>query len=220
MSNEEEESGEEEESEEEEEGEEEDSKEEEEGNSEKENPSISKNIIEMGNCLYNLLHNIHKVPTPPPTNNNNIISKHQYKEVLISHLNKINTIDMFSKNKNIFTNVDYYNRNYFQRSSLSFILNSKKEEVEVVESGDNNQEMARVYNVSEHHIIINPDDPLINQVITDIFSNPGSLLILSLDKFEIKKKSTCTILTNIILYIYELSLKDQINSKIMRRCQF
>ncbi|RIA79448.1 hypothetical protein C1645_840662 [Glomus cerebriforme] len=68
------------ESEEEKEGEEGDSKEEEEGNNEEENPLISKNIIEMGNCLHNLLRNIYKVPTPPPTNNNNIVSKHRYKE--------------------------------------------------------------------------------------------------------------------------------------------
>ncbi|RIA93614.1 hypothetical protein C1645_761943 [Glomus cerebriforme] len=28
----------------------------------------------MENCLYNFLHNIHKIPTSPSTNNNNIIN--------------------------------------------------------------------------------------------------------------------------------------------------
>ncbi|RIA89218.1 hypothetical protein C1645_825175 [Glomus cerebriforme] len=133
-----------------------------------------------------------------------------------SKIKKVNS-DKFSDNKDMFIIINYYNKNYFQKLSLSFILN--EEEVNVIENGDNNQKMENnleVYNICDSHIIINQDDLLINQNVMMLFDNPDLLFLLSLEEFKIKRKSTYTILTNIIICIYDLSLKNQITTKIIR----
>ena len=76
------------------------------------------------------------------------------------------------------------------------------------------------YNTLVHQINISPDDPIINwDIIADI-SDPSFLLTLPTKEFEIKKKAACTIITNIIIRIYDTSLNDQLSNEIIRRRQF
>jgi hypothetical protein len=84
--------------------------------------------------------------------------------------------------------------------------------------------MRNIYHdIYEHQINIIPGDPIINRNVVAELNNssyPGSLLKLPLEEFENKKQMACTILTNIIIRIYDLSLHDQISNEIIRRCQF
>ncbi|PKY35746.1 hypothetical protein RhiirB3_457047, partial [Rhizophagus irregularis] len=93
-----------------------------------------------------------------------------------------------------------------KRASISYILNDEKEE-----TGEG----------SLDHQIISPDDPIINRDIIAEINDPSLLVNLSDSReFENKKKLACTAITNIILNIYDLSLKDQVSTEILRRWQF
>ena len=90
-----------------------------------------------------------------------------------------------------------------KRASISYILNDEKEE-----TGEG----------SLDHQIISPDDPIINRDIIAEINDPSLLVNLSDSReFENKKKLACTTITNIILNIYDLSLKDQVSTEILRR---
>ena len=177
--------------------------------------SIPEFTINMGRDLYKLLQNIHKIPTPPPTTNNYNLDKEKYRTVLVNHLSTINSVNDFLLNNSVFVPV-----NSSRKSSLSFILNEDDdEEKEEEEIGKDDREMPDVY-YDVHQINIDPNDPIINRnVITDL-NDPSSLLTLPLEEFENKKQAACTIITNIIIRIYDLSLKDQISNEIIRRRQF
>lgn len=207
---------------EEEEGEEEGEKEDEEENEEEEH-LIPVYTINMGQDLHILLQNINKIPTPPPTNNDHYINKEKYREVLVNHLSTINSVDEFSNDtnhKDIFVPVYPSTR----KSSLSFILNEEEEEEKEEESKDDDQEMRNIYHaIYEHQINIVPGDPVINRNVIAELNNssyPSSLLKMSLEDFTNKKQMACTILTNIILRIYDLSLNDYISNEIIRRRNF
>jgi hypothetical protein len=73
-----------------------------------------------------------------------------------------------------------------------------------------------VENISDYQIIIKPNDILINRDVVTQLNNPGSLLTLSEEEFESQKDLTCAIISNIIIRIYDMSLKDQITSEIIR----
>ncbi|CAG8740316.1 19134_t:CDS:2 [Rhizophagus irregularis] len=170
---------------------------------EEENHSIPESTINMGRHLHILLNNIHKLPTPPPTNNNDIPNKEEYHYFLIDHLSKIASVDeFFSTNIDKFVLIEVSSK----RASISYILNDEKEE-----TGEG----------SLDHQIISPDDPIINQDIIAEINDPSLLVNLSDSReFENKKKLACTAITNIILNIYDLSLKDQVSTEILRCRQF
>ena len=73
------------------------------------------------------------------------------------------------------------------------------------------------YDIFEHQININLNDPIINQDVVAKINDPSSLLTLPTDEFESQKKVACTIITNIIIRIYDTSLKDQLSNEIIRR---
>jgi hypothetical protein len=174
-------------------------------------------VKEMGRNLNVLLHNINKLPTPPPTNDINKVSKHNYRSALIKHLAEIESNDEFLYQTEIFANIGYKKKS--RKGSLSFILYDEKEE----EEEDNDQKMVDVHdveNISDYQIIIKPDDILINRDVVTQLNNPGSLLTLSEEEFESQKDLTCAIISNIIIRIYDMSLKDQITSEIIRRRRF
>jgi hypothetical protein len=172
---------------------------------EEENHIIPESTINMGRHLHILLNNIHKLPTPPPTNNNDILNKEEYRNFLIGHLSKIASVDEFySSNVDKFVFIEVSSK----RASLSYILNDEKEE-----TGDQGSHL--------DHQIISPDDPIINRDIIAEINDPSLLVNLSDPReFENKKKLACTAITNIILNIYDLSLKDQVSTEILRRRQF
>jgi hypothetical protein len=184
---------------------------------------IPEYTIKLGQDLHILLQNINKIPTPPPTNNDHKLNKERYRNVLVNHLSTINNVDKFynTKHSEIFVPV-YPPPPSFRKSSLSFILNEEEMEEEE-ESRDDDQEMRNIYHdIYEHQINIIPGDPIINRNVAELnnSSYPGSLLKLPLEEFENKKQMACTILTNIIIRIYDLSLHDQISNEIIRRRQF
>src|SRR3989337_2240559 len=64
------------------------------------------NFINMGKDLHILLQNIHKLPTPPPTNNPQYTTK-KYQSILVNHLTNIENVDKFSLTiREIFIPVD------------------------------------------------------------------------------------------------------------------
>jgi hypothetical protein len=85
-------------------------------------------VKEMGRNLNVLLHNINKLPTPPPTNDINKVSKHNYRSALIKHLAEIESNNEFSYQTEIFANIGYKKKS--RKGSLSFILYDEKEEEE------------------------------------------------------------------------------------------
>ncbi|POG76478.1 uncharacterized protein OCT59_010348 [Rhizophagus irregularis] len=158
---------------------------------EEENHSIPESTINMGRHLHILL------------NNNDILNKEEYRYFLIDHLSKIASVDeFFSTNIDKFVFIEVFSK----RASISYILNNEKEE-----TGEG----------SLDHQIISPDDPIINRDIIAEINDPSLLVNLSDSReFENKKKLACTAITNIILNIYDLSLKDQVSTEILRRRQF
>jgi len=176
---------------------------------EEEDELISQYIIEMGNHLHQLLQNISKLPTPPPTNNNININKEEYRNMLIKHLSQISILSEFIINEDFMIPIDYpIKRSILSRkSSISFILNN-----EVIESEDDDQEMHS--DALSHQININPDDPLINREVVANLDVP--ILNLTPDEQQVN----CTIIADIIIRIYETSLNDQANSEVIRRRQF
>lgn len=85
----------------------------------------------MGQSLHLLLHNIYKLPIPPPTLNphNPYIAQKQYRKVLIDYLLKIKNINEFTPTEQVFLPI---NNRYSSSSSSSkveadfFLLASKK----------------------------------------------------------------------------------------------
>src|SRR5271170_8013443 len=61
---------------------------------EEEEEQIAKNIIDMGKDLHDLLQNIDKISTPPPTNNSQYTTN-KYRSLLVTHLSKINSVNEF-----------------------------------------------------------------------------------------------------------------------------
>jgi len=112
------------------EGEEEES--EEEKNNEKQMPDSA---IKMGQDLFTLRQHINKLPSPPPTNNCNILENEEdYRKALINHLRSINSVDDFT-NLNIFVPITP-SPSSSRKRSLSFILNEE-------EKNDNDNEPSR-----------------------------------------------------------------------------
>jgi hypothetical protein len=63
------------------------------------------------------------------------------------------------------------------------------------------------YEIFEHQININLDDPIINRDVVAKINDPSSLLSLPIKEFESEKEVVCTI----------TSLKDQLSNEIIRR---
>src|SRR6266542_1495918 len=167
----------------------------------------------MGFDLHFFLKHINKLPSPPHTNNIHVLSSEEdYKKALINHLKSIKNVDDFIDNKNIFVPI---NPPSSRKRSLSFILNKEEED-----NGDQRMRDNSNYDIFEHQININLDDLIINQDIVTKINDPSSLLTLPTDEFESQKKVACTIITNIIIRIYDMSLKDQLSNKIIRRRNF
>src|SRR6266542_1362959 len=135
--------------------EEEENEEEEEENEEddKEKP-IPKSAIKIGCDLHFLLKHINKLPSPPSTNNIHVLSSEEdYRKALINHLKSIKNADDFIDNENIFVPV---NPPFSRKRSLSFILNEEEED-----NGDQRMRDNSNYDIFEHQININLDDPII-----------------------------------------------------------
>src|SRR6266498_2853353 len=193
--------------------EEEENEEEEEENEEddKEKP-ISEFAIKMGCDLHFLLKHINKLLSPPPTDNIHVLSSEEdYRKALINHLKSIKNADDFIDNENVFVPV---NPPSSRERSLSFILNEEEE------NGDQRMRDNSNYDIFEHQININLDNPIINRDVVAKINDPSSLLTLPTDEFESQKKVACTIITNIIIRIYDTSLKDQLSNEIIRRRNF
>lgn len=168
----------------------------------------------MGYDLHVLLKHIDKLPSPPPTNNIHVLSEGEdYRKALINRLKIIKSADDFTENESIFVPINISSR----KRSLSFILNNEEED-----DDDGSQKMRddSDYEIFDHQININLDDPIINRDVIAKINNPSSLLSLPIEEFESKKKVACTIITNIIIRIYDTSLKDQLSNEIIRRREF
>ena len=198
------------------EGEEEES--EEEKNNEKQMPDSA---IKMGQDLYVLRQHINKLPTPPPTNNCDVLENEKdYRKALINYLKSINSVDDFTNlNINIFVPITP-SPSFSRKRSLSFILNEGDDGQKMDEDDDVQKMEVDSYNIFGHQININPNDPIINRNVVANINDPASILSLPMEEFENKKKVACTILTNIIIRIYNSSLKDQLSNEIIRRRQF
>lgn len=143
---------------------------------------MSNNYIEMGQDLNVILQNIHKLPTPPPTNNPQYTTN-KYRSILINHLTKIENVDKFELNiREIFIPVD--------ESSASASTSSKSSINYILNEGD----MESV--------------------------DPDTLINLPIEDFEKKQTEVCEFFTNKIINIYETTVKDQIQSELLRRGQF
>jgi hypothetical protein len=156
----------------------------------------------MGKDLYALLQHIHKIPTPPPTNNPQYTTE-KYRSILVVHLSKINSINEFSHDvREIFIPVDDDSNIHkpssapsslsspsSQKSSLNFILNEE-------ERGESSE-------------IQNWDNV-----------DPDSLINLPSDELQRKQNEACLFIANKIIRLYESTLTDQIKSEILRRRQF
>ena len=184
--------------------------EEEEEDKEKQIPEFA---IKMGYDLHVLLKHIDKLPSPPPTNNIHVLSEEDYRKALINHLKSIKSADDFTENENIFVPIIPSSR----KRSLSFILNDEEEDDDY---GSQKMRDNSEYEIFDHQININLDDPIINQDVVAKINDPSSLLSLPIEEFESKKKVACTIITNIIIHIYNMFLKDQLSNEIIRRRQF
>ena len=213
---------------------------EEEKNNEKQMPDSA---IKMGQDLYVLRQHINKLPTPPLTNNCNVLENEKdYRKALINYLKSINSVDDFTNlNINIFVPITP-SPSSSRKRSLSFILNEEEKDDNddepsrkralgyILNEGDDGQKMDEdddvqkmevdSYNIFGHQININSDDPIINQNVVANINDPASILSLPIEEFENKRKVACTILTNIIIRIYNSSLKDQLSNEIIRRRQF
>lgn len=204
--------------------EEESEKESEEESEKDDEDSITPFMIQMGHDLYQLLQNISKIPTPPPTYNNHNIEESQYRSLLVNYLFTINDKCDFNFNCNdIFLCVKPSSS---RKSSISFILNEEEEEEEESAEESGNDEIMRdifrnVLDVQEHQIDIKPGDPIIDKKVISGLKDHSSLFASnSLDEFENKKQVACAAISKIILRIYDSSLKDQVSNEIIRRRQF
>lgn len=92
--------------------------------------------------------------------------------------------------------------------------------VDVVDSDQKMVDIHDVEDICNYQITIKPEDILINRDVVAQLNNPKSLLTLSEEEFKEKKGITCTIIANIIIRIYDMSLKDQITNEIIRRRRF
>src|SRR6266498_453046 len=163
----------------------------------------------MGCDLHFLLKHINKLPSPPLTNNIHVLSSEEdYRKALINYLKSIKNADYFIDNESIFVPV---NPPSSRKRSLSFILNEEEED-----NGNQRMKDNSNYDIFEHQININLNDLIINQDVVTKINDPSSLLTLPTDEFESQKKVACTIITNIIIHIYDTSLKDQLSNKIIR----
>ncbi|PKY57681.1 hypothetical protein RhiirA4_510525 [Rhizophagus irregularis] len=189
--------------------------EEEEENDEKDKEKpISEFAIKMGYDLHVLLEHIDKLPSPPPTNNVHVLSGEDYRKALINRLKGIKSTDEFTEHESIFVPIIPSSR---RKGSLSFILNEEDDD-----DDDGSQKMSdnSDYEIFEHQININLDDPIINRDVVAKINDPSSLLSLPIKEFESEKEVVCTIITNIIIRIYNTSLKDQLSNEIIRRREF
>ena len=126
----------------------------------KEKP-IPESAIKMGYDLHFLLKHINKLPSPPPTNNIHVLSsKEDYRKALINHLKSIKNADDFIDNENIFVPI---NPPSSRKRSLSFILNEEEED-----NGDQRMRDNSNYDIFEHQININLNDPIINRDVVAV----------------------------------------------------
>src|SRR5271154_1567193 len=205
---------------------------------EEEEEQIAKNIIDMGKDLHDLLQNINKIPTPPPTNNPQYTTN-KYRSLLITHLSKINSVNEFvhcheifmpvnsdssipieSSNVNKLSFVSSIPSSSSQKSSINFIINEEKH----VESSYDTDLMA----LSDYEIPISNVERGESSEMRECDKSPAdwdsvdpsSLVNLPDEELKRRQQEACLFIANKIINIYESTLKDQIKTEILRRCQF
>lgn len=204
---------------------------------EEEKGTISESAIDMGNDLHIILQNIHKIPSPLPTNNPQHTPK-KYRKMLIHHISTHDEFGSVEDLPDLFMSVNFNDNNNnnnnnddssIQKFSLNFLLNDQlppttsmaiSPSQSMVISPSSSQSMAINFNsmdITGQDVV---DSDLMSLLNDPAYNEPTLLLDLTDEAFDQRKTQICATLTETIMNLYDSSLKEKITSEIMRRRQF
>ena len=167
---------------------------------------INKNFVDIGQDLFALLKNINKLPTPPPTNNPKYTTE-KYRQILINHLSKISSVNEFDLNlREIFMTVPFQ-----PLPSLPSSLSSPSQPLPSLPSSSS---------FSQPLPSLSSQKSSLGFIMNEEYEDPSLLISLPINELITKQNQVCTFISNKIVNIYETTLKNQVQSEILRRCQF
>jgi len=156
---------------------------------------ITNHILNMGKDLHTLIQNIDKVPNPPPTNNPQYTTE-KYRSIILHHLQTLKNADDFE--------IDVHG------IFIPVVSNIEMPSSERISSPSQGK--------SSLSFILKDDDQPKHTNWDEV--DPSSLIKLPEEEMEIKQKEACQFLVNKILDIYKSSIKDRVQSEMLRRNQF
>ena len=167
---------------------------------------INKNFVDIGQDLFALLKNINKLPTPPPTNNPKYTTE-KYRQILIHYLSKISSVNEFDLNlREIFMTVPFQ-----PLPSLPSSLSSPSQPLPSLPSSSS---------FSQPLPSLSSQKSSLGFIMNEEYEDPSLLISLPINELITKQNQVCTFISNEIVNIYETTLKNQVQSEILRRCQF